>query len=188
MDELTLVDLCDAADVSPRTIRYYITRGLLPPASSHGPQATYTQEHLHRLKLVKALQRQHLPLAEIRKRMATLADGEAEQLLVGAEPQPAEAHTPSSAQDYITGVLSQSRSPGSRSPLAQTSLPIPSHAHQPGAPAQPSLFQGTVQSTWERHHVHPDVENHVRRPLDYHTRRQLDRLFDFARQLFKENP
>lgn len=180
MDELTLTALCDAAGVSPRTVRYYITRGLLPPALSQGPAASYSPDHLHRLRLVKALQEQHLPLAEIRKRVEGLAEGEAEVLLREAEPpRPA-----SSAHDYITQVLGQSATHSHKSPPRAPLVVGPAQVALPLA-ASPGVAVAPV-STWERHPVHPDVEVHVRRPLDTPTQRRLERLLDFARQLFKE--
>ncbi|MBL8128342.1 MAG: MerR family DNA-binding transcriptional regulator, partial [Chloroflexia bacterium] len=34
---MTLADLTEAADVSTRTVRYYIAEGLLPPPEGAGP-------------------------------------------------------------------------------------------------------------------------------------------------------
>ena len=94
---MTLVDLADAAEVTPRTVRYYIAQGLLPPPLGAGSAAAYTEVHQRYLKTINAFQKQHLPLAEIRSRL--------EQ-----EPPPgptpgSEVGASSSALDYLDGVL-----------------------------------------------------------------------------------
>lgn len=162
MDEYSLLDLCEAADVTPRTVRYYISSGLLPPAASQGPRASYPGESLQRLRLIKALQRQHLPLAEIRSRIDSLSPAERSQLL---EP------SRSNALDYISQALGGS-------PTTQRQAPL--------LVAEPTQAYAPARSTWERLAIHPDVEVHVRRPLDADTRRKLDRLLDHARTLFSE--
>ncbi|MBM4390042.1 MAG: MerR family transcriptional regulator [Deltaproteobacteria bacterium] len=179
MDEYTLLDLCEAADVTPRTVRYYISSGLMPPAASQGPRATYPADALQRLRLIKALQRQHLPLAEIRSRLDAITPAERAQLL---EPGT------SNALDYISQALSSARG-GDRGGCGPSGTASPpSAAHQAvsilsGPAVQPYT---PARNTWERTTVHPDVEIHVRRPLDADTRRKLDRLLEQARTLFTE--
>ncbi len=68
-NEYTLQDLADLAEVTPRTIRYYVAQGLLPSPDRVGPGALYGPGHLARLRLIRRLQREHLPLAEIRSRL-----------------------------------------------------------------------------------------------------------------------
>ena len=68
MHRFSLAELCDLVGESPRTVRYYIQQGLLPPPAGTGPAATYGAEHVDGIKAVRAMQRQHLPLAAIRGR------------------------------------------------------------------------------------------------------------------------
>lgn len=77
--------------ISGRTIRYYITEGLLPPAHGRGPGATYDQGHLLRLKLIGILKSEHLPLQEIRRRLGDLSDQEI-SLLLEVQTQPSEQY------------------------------------------------------------------------------------------------
>jgi len=81
-----LEDLARAADVSPRTVRYYVQRGLLPAPSFRGRDTAYTEEHLARLRAIRKLQDQYLPLDAI---AAELAHKSAEEILGAAPPQPA---------------------------------------------------------------------------------------------------
>src|SRR5215218_3418009 len=89
--------LADRAQVKARTVRYYISQGLLPSAEGRGPSARYDETHLSRLLLIRQLQRQHLPLAEIRRRLEQLSVGEVQTLL---EPIPLPERA-SSALEYI---------------------------------------------------------------------------------------
>lgn len=84
----TIADLARITGLSARTIRYYITFGLLPSAHGRGPAATYDQRHLLRLQLVERLKTQHLPLEEIRSRLAELTDRQI-GAMVQVERQPA---------------------------------------------------------------------------------------------------
>ena len=84
-DALDLTELADRAGVSIRTVRYYIQQGLLPRPEARGPGAHYKEEHLDRLLLIKRLQKEHLPLAEIRR---SIESGAVES------PAPRSARTP----------------------------------------------------------------------------------------------
>jgi DNA-binding transcriptional MerR regulator len=99
----SLAGLARVTGVTPRTVRYYIAQGLLPGANETGPGASYDGRHLTRLRLIRELQRQHLPLAEIRSRLGALADDEVAELLAAQSTDAAEPE--GSALDYIRGVL-----------------------------------------------------------------------------------
>lgn len=62
---LKLEELAQQAGVSPRTVRYYVQRGLLPAPEFRGRDTAYGTEHLLRLRAIKRLQDRHLPLDEI---------------------------------------------------------------------------------------------------------------------------
>lgn len=71
------------AGVTPRTVHFYIQQGLLPHPITRGPGAKYERRHLMRLRLVRMLQEEHLPLAEIRERLAAMSDAHVEQTVTG---------------------------------------------------------------------------------------------------------
>jgi DNA-binding transcriptional MerR regulator len=71
-----LEDLAAEAGVSPRTVRYYVQRGLLPAPEFRGKDTVYGREHLLRLHAVKRLQQAHLPLDEIQVRLANASEHE----------------------------------------------------------------------------------------------------------------
>ena len=173
------------ADVTPRTVRYYIGQGLLASPGS-GPNARYTDGHLARLRVIRRLQREHLPLAEIRRRLDDLADDEVVAMAETSDDASSSTPSTDSAADYVRRLLvppmrvSESVAPFTGSPPAAGPIPA---ASPPPAPAPSAAPREADRSTWERHAVTPDVEIHVRRPLDRHTSKQVDRLIRIARDL-----
>lgn len=198
----TIADLADLASVTPRTIRYYIAQGLLPGPDQVGRGATYGDAHLARLRLIRKLAREHLPLAEIRSRLEGLNDAD----VLALEPAPApEPPPPDSALDYIRSVLAVPepsaelrRLAEPRARLRLESGPWPAlpamPAAPPGTPA-PSTDEATTEpsgtpltrSQWDRVSLAPDIELHVRRPLSRHQNRRVERLIAIARELLKED-
>lgn len=73
MDEAYKIsELAEKAEVTKRTIHYYISKGLIPPANGSGVASTYDEEHLLKLLLIKQLQDQYLPLERIRELVSGL--------------------------------------------------------------------------------------------------------------------
>ena len=181
-----LNDLCEAGDVTARTVRYYVQQGLLP-SPGLGAGARYSEGHLARLRLIRRLQREHLPLAEIRRRIEELDDSAVQRLLVTSAPA---GGTPTTAAvDYVRAVLGgaaatepevQIRNPRpgrSANPTAPSVPPLP----DPGHPARPVTHE---RAHWERIALTPDIEVHVRRPLSRHDNLCLEKLLERARALF----
>ena len=104
-DTYSLTDLARLADVTPRTIRYYISQGLLAAPTGSGQAARYGEGHLARLRLIRRLQKEHLPLAEIRSRLGRLSDDELDALLADEDTTNAPPPPTDSATDYIRRVL-----------------------------------------------------------------------------------
>src|SRR6188768_1872398 len=107
-NEYSLSDLVKLTGVTERTVRFYISQGLLPPPSQKGPNARYAEEHLDRLRLIKKMQLAHLPLAEIRNRLDALPEDELAAL---AQSAPTYEQPTDSALDYIDGVLGRRATP-----------------------------------------------------------------------------
>lgn len=62
----TLLELAAKSGVSARTIRFYISKGLLAPSLTRGRNACYGEEHLTRLQQILR-ERGERPLAELRE-------------------------------------------------------------------------------------------------------------------------
>ena len=228
-DPYTLADLARLADVTPRTVRYYVAQGLLPSPEAAGPSTRYGEGHLARLRLIKRLQREHLPLAEIRLRLERMGDEEivaTVTALDAVEPEPPRG--PDDTLGFVralmarTGVrptTSAAPAPAARvflrmdlaapaptadagAPDAMASGPAPDAPATPAPPSAmpapaspPSAEPGTRpsgprlvhdRSTWERLVITPDVELHVRRPLDRAANKRVDQLERIARELFDD--
>src|SRR4051794_23467316 len=102
---MTIQELATRANVTVRTIRYYVEQGVLPPPE-RGRPSEYTEEHLERLELIRRLKEQYLPLDEIRSTMQRLSLSEVEDLLNRSEPPREEQKQRlNSAADYISGIF-----------------------------------------------------------------------------------
>ncbi len=66
----TIGELASSTGVTPRTIRYYVAQGLLPAGVQSGHQRLYSDEHADRVREIKRLQGQYLPLKVIRRMLA----------------------------------------------------------------------------------------------------------------------
>lgn len=179
---LSLAELARQADVTPRTVRYYIVQGLLPGPVGQGGGARYREGHLHRIRLIRRLQQTHLPLADIRARVGSLNDDQVANLI--AEPEePSPPAQGERALAYIRNLLTQSSSVREASAQFMASAaPAPAPAPLPQPSSKPST---TERSTWERIVLAPDIEIHVRRPLDRQSNKDLEQLLALARELFK---
>ncbi|WP_437959315.1 helix-turn-helix domain-containing protein [Sorangium sp. So ce119] len=89
-----LDELAAEAGVAPRTVRYYVQRGLLPAPEFRGKDTAYGREHLARLRAIKVLQQAHLPLEEIQARLAGAGVDEIERIATAAPPRAATAPCP----------------------------------------------------------------------------------------------
>lgn len=220
-DPYSLTDLARLADVTPRTVRYYVSQGLLPSPEAAGPATRYGDGHLARLRLIRRLQRQHLPLAEIRVRLERMGDTEIQAMLDATDlstPEPPigsdetlafvrglmaragvtprvhdrPAGSPAAPSDASFGRPTPDGFPlrapdGAPVPSALPLVPMPSPWNVPPSTGTPSRSTVGDRSTWERLVIAPDVELHVRRPLDRTTNKRVDRLLRIARELFDED-
>src|SRR5688500_18740607 len=99
-ERLTLGELTAAADVSVRTVRYYISEGLLPPPEGTGPGSAYTQGHLDRLRLIQRLKEAYLPLKEIRRRLSGLSDDDVRKVLAAQDQRESSLAVSGSGESY----------------------------------------------------------------------------------------
>jgi DNA-binding transcriptional MerR regulator len=216
-ERYSLTELADLAGVTPRTVRYYLAQGLLPAVGQTGPGSKYDAGHLARLRVIRRLQAEHLPLAEIRRRLETLDDGEIRELVDAGEPPPptdtaleylrtvlggppviGPSRLPVAASAPVAGIVAR---PSMSQPSAAASDSIaenvvPDYGRRPlaAAPAPalaPTPAEPTVRpgdrSQWERIVLAPDVELHIRRPLPRAQNKQVDRLVTIARELLEED-
>jgi DNA-binding transcriptional MerR regulator len=190
-ERYAVTELADLAGVTPRTVRYYLSQGLLPAVGQSGPGSKYGTGHLARLRLIRRLQGEHLPLAEIRRRLDPLDDDQIRDL-AGSEPAPPPQ---GSALEYLRSVLQPARPP--RSPAGASALAFApgviaerrreAHGSRDVSVGTASAPPSMERSQWERIVLAPDVELHIRRPLARAQNKQVDRLVTIARELLEED-
>lgn len=161
--EYSLDQLSKESGVTPRTVRYYVAEGLLPPPVTTGRYATYSQEHVDRLHAIGVLKEMYLPLREIRHRLSTLTRDQmrdpaflatlsqiaaVDRASERARSEPVRANEDSAAS-YL-----QRHAPHQQEPARQPRAYAPS-APMP-APAPPAA------DTWERFQVTRDAELLIR--------------------------
>ena len=157
-----------------RTVRYYLTEGLIPPAEEkQGTASVFGYRHLLQLLVVKKLQAEHLPIRKIRDLVHGRTERELERLL-GAEGSAASKKN--EALSYLEQLLTK--------PTAQQSAPPQPAAlsvMSPPAPAPQSLSSSAGGAgTWSRVELEPGLELHVhdqyRPPRDTRGLRRLAQL------------
>jgi DNA-binding transcriptional MerR regulator len=179
---LTIEELAERAETSVRTIRFYIAEGLLPGPGARGKAASYSGEHLLRLRLIRRLAEQRVPLAEMRALLARLSPEE-EQALLSEEEERAmqreQAAQAPSPKEYLATLLHQARA--ARQPAASAPVPAPATP----APLAPSakLYPRPINAlprqpddVWQRWELAPGVELHVKVDAADKQRRLIERL------------
>ena len=79
--QYTITELNRKTGIARRTIHYYIKERLIPPATGSGGGASYNDEHVMRLNLIKVMQKSHLKLSGIREALNGMSFSEMEVLL-----------------------------------------------------------------------------------------------------------
>ena len=177
-NSIDILELSDKTKVSPRTIRYYIQQGLLPAPEARGPGAHYGPDYIDRLKLIRRLQQEHLPLSEIRKLIDKLRSVYINRKLPA---QPANQKS-DSASEYVRKVLREGAA--SYASPVHTAMSV----HRANLPRDQNAPPNKLQrSQWERFTLAPDVELQVRRPVSREDNKKIDRLLEAARDIFKED-
>jgi DNA-binding transcriptional MerR regulator len=184
---LTIEELARRGGVSPRTVRFYIAQGLLPGPGSRGKAATYGEEQLIRLRLIRRLTDRGVPLARLRASLSGLALEEARALLDdedrGASELERAAESPS-PRAYIASLLEQART--ARGVAAQPPAPSPA---PPAARSQPAAAAAPAPAdTWRRWELAPGVELHVRADAERRSGQLIARLLDAARREGHDRP
>jgi DNA-binding transcriptional MerR regulator len=197
--QMTLAELTEAADVSTRTVRYYIAEGLLPPPEGAGPASVYTAGHLSRLRLIQRLKAAYWPLKEIRRRLAGLSDAEVEAALremdIMPEVAPSRADAAMApARDYLAVLEQRARYRTEPLPLHEPMAPPPTisfpAAPHPAAPmprevqSDDLVPEAEVGSLWRRIPLGEDAELVISERAYTRHRERIDWLIRWARKVF----
>ncbi|MGB9179632.1 MAG: MerR family transcriptional regulator [Pyrinomonadaceae bacterium] len=177
-----------------RTIRYYLSEGLLSPAEEkQGTASVFGYQHLLQLLVIKKLQAEHLPIRKIRELVQGRSEKELERLL-GLEGGAAGKNA---ALSYLETLLMKPAAPptASASYTRAATLPTPPPPPANCASAAQSKMSAPARSeagTWERVEIEPGLELHIRGdyqpPQETKGLRRLTQLLSSAIELFGQRP
>jgi DNA-binding transcriptional MerR regulator len=197
---LSIGELAGEVELPVRTVRFYIAEGLIPGPGARGKGAAYGDAHLLRLRLVRRLVAQRVPLTEIRERVGRLALDEVRVLLDETASREASLQTAAqspSPREYVSELLNRARAvpPPPAAPvflaptIAPSATPPLAISHEPPAPcysAVPPNRQAEPTAppaeAWQRWELVPGVELHVRAELVIRYRDLIERVINAARK------
>jgi DNA-binding transcriptional MerR regulator len=202
----TLSELASLTGLSPRTIRYYITQGLVPAPGREGRATRYPESTRMRLQLIARWRDEEVSLAQIRKRLDRLGDADMPMRAFRAAPPDRPRSVLSRnipaprslAPDETEGFEPRS---AERSVRFELSAPDATYDHEESAPMDSTTAETRQlridlptepdhgvgeRSHWEHIRITTDIELHVRRPLGRRDNRIAARLMELAHELIEE--
>lgn len=153
-----------------RTIRYYMTEGLIQtPGERQGTASVFGYLNLLQLLTVKKLQAEHLPIRKIRELVAGKSEAELE-LMLGVRST---GGRKTEAKQYLETLLAAAPSRAPSQPLD-------------AAPAPPP--PPTATASWQRVEIEPGLELHIRSdyappPTSARTKSLLEKAIHRLRRL-----
>lgn len=187
----TLDELTSDAEVTVRTVRYYIAEGLLPPPEGAGRAARYTQEHRDRLAVIATLKARHLPLREIRDILRDLSPEEIADLagssqvghmIASSDQRPTESNiTPDSHASNRPETDSAAPPGDARAFELVRSLQESAAQYRHEAPRRDPSDQ-----QWRRLPITSEAELMVTEEVWQRRREQLESLLTWARRIISE--
>jgi DNA-binding transcriptional MerR regulator len=165
-----------------RTIRYYLSEGLLSPAEEkQGTASVFGYRHLLQLLVVKKLQSEHLPIRKIKELVDGRVERELERLLGASEGGSTARNDALSYLETLLTTQPSTAAPQSRALRSQAPPgAISARAALSASPAQASPPPPPQSAgTWQRIEIEPGLELHMRGdyqpPDDARQRRRLAR-------------
>jgi len=173
----SIEELAELVNLPVRTIRYYISEGLVAGPGARGKAAVYGQDHLLRLRLIRLLSRQHVPLGEMRNQLTPLSINEIRALLTDeVHVAQLEQTTPSPPESYVATLLRQARAEQQGLPSQMSGLSGNKKGAE-AAPASPAGHLAPMAELWHRWELIPGIELHVRADSESQHCSLLERLF-----------
>lgn len=185
----TMDRIAEMAGTPVRTIRFYISEGILPPPAGRGRMACYTQEHLDRLEIIRRLVAQRVPLAEIRTRIRSLSGAELRAILteIRHKQEDEASARVRSPKEYLSLLLARAsfghdaelsdphrRVPGE--PDKTAGIMVAGENPAPYLGGFPEFTDRIGPSSWFRYRLAPGVELHVSGTIGDRERDLVERI------------
>jgi DNA-binding transcriptional MerR regulator len=184
-EQYLISELAQRAGVSVRTIRYYISEGLLPPPQVRGRYSVYDEDYVERIHLVKRLKEAYLPIREIRKKLETQTMEEIDDFLRHYEKTSGPGND---ALDYISGLLQQKETGAFMDQQIPSAPNVPSpkvNENITGGQPEPGCNQDGTN--WRRFVISSGLELHVSDQVFSQSPRSIQRLIEDIKQRFLRN-
>jgi DNA-binding transcriptional MerR regulator len=170
-----IAELAHRAGVTPRTVRYYVAEGLLPPPAGQGQRRAYGPRHLERLEAIRELKAAYLPLHEIRRRLDDPAGSSSPR----TSERPAVAAPRAFAPDL----------PPTPPPVAVAAVASQPPAGFGGTPGVGRIeIYDPPETVWRRHTLVPGVELHYRETDNPRLAEAIQRLLREAAAILDGRP
>lgn len=193
----SLAELSELADVSERTVRYYVHEKLMPAPSRWGRRSRYDETHLEALLAIRQLQDDGLTLKDIADFLQSedltglASDAIREGSSVEGEALPEDADGPLKGilghVPPVSGAVKDSVAKARATAKALAAMPV-EVATKAAKHGRGTHSAAPKPSRWERIPITADIEIHVRRPLPRPQGRPLRTLLEHASELFPEGP
>lgn len=170
--QLDIGELAEAAGVPVRTVRFYISSRLLPSPEGRGKGTVYTNDHLERLRLIRTLVEQRIPLSQIRETVGVLSAAEVRTVLERERRRSTSEVTARdrSPREYVSTLLDRAQRP---------SVPPQTQAvHLSAAIVGP--LTPSEGAAWRRVELGPGLELHVRADTDQENQALVQRIVQIA--------
>lgn len=176
---MSIEELADLVGVPIRTVRYYITEGLLPSPGTRGKGTVYGEDHLLRLRLIRMLVEQRVPLAEIREQLEGLSLPELRTILNRERRRVREtAKAAESPRVYISALLGRARSGPEGTQMLREAAEAEAGPQKEDYLQRPRWARG---GEWQRWELAPGIELHVRADTLGQYGRLIEQLLQMAR-------
>ncbi|HYP53641.1 MAG TPA: MerR family transcriptional regulator, partial [Pyrinomonadaceae bacterium] len=146
-----------------RTVRYYLSEGLLSPAAEkQGTASVFGYAHLLQLLVIKKLQAKHLPIRAIRELVGGRSERQLERLLGGDPDGRARSGDKNEALRYLE-TLVRKPPPVPPPPAPRRAAASPNARDDETPPPLPAaaLAAPAARDTWSRVEIEPGLEVHV---------------------------
>ena len=180
---LTIEELAESVGVRGRPVRFYITEGLIPGPGSRGKGATYGEEHLAKLALVRRLAQRRVPLTDIREQVSRLSLAEVRDLLEEQnlrEAQLNQAEQSSSPKEYVSELMRPNRERSRPGPTDDVLIRPMSERRQASSLRNGATIRESSpppeRERWYRWELVPGVELHVSQDASRRFRDLIRRL------------
>jgi DNA-binding transcriptional MerR regulator len=175
----TIDELAQETGIPVRTIRFYIAESLLPGPSGRGKVASYGEDHLVRLRLIRYLSERRVSVAEMRSLLADLSLDEVRSLLEEEERRALDLQQVNrqlSPKEYIATLLKRTYPPRDEGKQATPTQTI--YERQPKS----NVLREKQDSAevWQRWILAPGIELHVRTDVKERSRDLITRLLKEA--------